>query len=241
MADEVEKNRTRAASLEKIAAWQIIARKLAHEIKNPLTPIQMMASQLKRRYKGDDESFLKLLTSAEKIISEEVRGLHNMVDRFSEFAKLPEPALRSIDLTAIIKHATELERAAFPEHTIRLDLPETALECLADDVLIRQVLVNLIKNAAEASLNPPSSIIVSAKKDGKDVLIQVEDNGPGIPTGIKEKIFEAYFTTKQSIGLTGMGLGLSVCQKIILDHKGQLTVDSEPGHTIFTIRIPTVS
>ncbi len=238
MADEVETNRARAASLEKIAAWQIIARKLAHEIKNPLTPIQMMASQLKRRYKGDDKSFSDLLTNAEQIITQEVHGLRRMVDSFSEFARLPEPDLKNIDLAQVLIHATELEKTAFPNHKITLELITPPLQCKADEVLLRQVIINLVKNAAEAALDPPSSISVVGRKTKTEVIVTVTDTGPGIPPEIQTKIFEAYFTTKTSSGSTGMGLGLAVCQKIVLDHNGRLDVQSKPGDTTFTIRIP---
>ena len=118
MAEEVEANRQRSLYLEKIASWQIIARKLAHEIKNPLTPIQMMVSQLKRRYKGGDADFGKLLEEAQHIITEEVAGLRRMVDNFSNFARLPQPEPRPTDLVTVCRHVVELQKNAFPQHTV---------------------------------------------------------------------------------------------------------------------------
>lgn len=238
MADEVEANRQRSLYLEKIASWQIIARKLAHEIKNPLTPIQMMVSQLKRRYKGEDKEFGKLLDDAQKIISEEVAGLRRMVDNFSNFARLPEPEPRPTDLIQMCRHVIELQKNAFPQHTLTFSSTMTKAIAVVDDDLLRQVLLNLIKNAAEAAGETPAAIHIGVEITKGYVSIAVHDTGPGIPADLKARIFEAYFTTKHTGPNPGMGLGLAVCQKIVLDHAGTMTVDSHPGNTTFTIRLP---
>ena len=238
MADEVEANRQRSLFLEKIASWQIIARKLAHEIKNPLTPIQMMVSQLKRRYKGEDKDFAKLLDNAQSIITEEVSGLRRMVDNFSNFARLPQPELRTIDLANVCRHVVELEKNVFPQHTIEFRGREAKAAATADDDLLRQVMINLIKNAGEACGETAARIAVGLDDGGADWLVTVTDNGPGIPDDLKDRIFEAYFTTKHTGPNPGMGLGLAVCQKIVMDHGGKMTVRSRPGETVFTIRIP---
>lgn len=242
MADEVETNRQRSLYLEKIASWQVIARKLAHEIKNPLTPIQMMVSQLKRRYKGDDPAFAQLLDDAQSIISEEIQSLRRMVDDFAQFARLPEPRLRNIDLIQLVRRVIELQKSAYPKHEITFQLaPRLTLEGASikvDDDLMRQVVVNLIKNAAEASEESPAKITVSLTAEAEDFIIDVRDDGPGIPSEYVGRIFEAYFTTKHTGPTPGMGLGLAVCQKIVMDHQGQLLVTSHPGDTVFTIRLP---
>lgn len=238
MADEVETNRQRSLYLEKIASWQIIARKLAHEIKNPLTPIQMMVSQLKRRYKGDDPAFAKLLDDAQHIITEEVSGLRRMVDNFSNFARLPEPQPRDTDLVQVCRHAMELQKAVCHQHEIGFETRLSRATALADDDLMRQVLINLIKNAAEACGDKPSKILVGLEEAGPDLVITVKDNGPGIPPELKDRIFEAYFTTKHTGPNPGMGLGLAVCQKIVIDHGGKMSVRSKPGETVFMIRLP---
>jgi signal transduction histidine kinase len=238
MADEVEANRQRSLFLEKIASWQIIARKLAHEIKNPLTPIQMMVSQLKRRYKGDDAEFGKLLEEAQTIITEEVAGLRRMVDTFSNFARLPQPEPRQADVVSLARHAVELEKARFPDHELTFHSDSPRAEAYIDEDLVRQVLINLIKNAGEACGDQPSKIAVKVGGTASEIAITVTDNGPGIPSELLERIFEAYFTTKHTGPAPGMGLGLAVCRKIIMDHGGRIAVKSKPGETMFTIRLP---
>lgn len=238
MANEVEANRQKSLYLEKIASWQIIARKLAHEIKNPLTPIQMMVSQLKRRYKGEDPDFSSLLEEAQQIITEEVTVLRRMVDNFSNFARLPQPELKPIDLNIVCRHATELQKVVYPHHTITFNSHCESAPAMADDDLLRQVLLNLIKNACEACGDTPSMITTGLIATSSDYLITVRDNGPGIPQEALGRVFEAYFTTKHTGPNPGMGLGLAVCQKIIMDHEGKLNVSSRPGETTFTIRLP---
>jgi signal transduction histidine kinase len=242
MADEVDANKKRSLYLEKIASWQVIARKLAHEIKNPLTPIQMMVSQLKRRYKGSDEAFAHLLDECQSIVSEEIQNLRRMVDDFAQFAKLPEPRLKSVDLIQLTRRSVELQKNALTTHQLSLHVHTTPGSEIwiakVDDDLLRQVLVNLIKNAAEASGEQSAHIEIHLKERSDEYLIEVKDDGPGIPQEHLGRIFEAYFTTKHTGPNPGMGLGLAVCQKIILDHKGQLLVSSRPGATIFTIKLP---
>lgn len=241
MADDVEENRRRSLYLEKVASWQTIARKLAHEIKNPLTPIQMMVSQLRRRYQGEDVQFQELLENAQTIISEEVAALRRMVDHFSEFARLPAPQKRFEDLKPTLQKACDLQTVAYPQHKISFETDEASLFYDFDPDLIRQVVLNLIKNAAEACGETPSEITLKLKQSVKHIDISVCDNGPGIPEDIEKNIFEAYFTTKHSGPTPGMGLGLAVCKKIIMDHDGELLLTSQPGKTVFTIRMPKMS
>ena len=238
MAGEVEANRNRLVYLEKVASWQIIARKLAHEIKNPLTPIQMMVSQLVRRYQGDDEDFKSLLEDAKNIISEEVMGLRRMVDNFSKFAQMPQPKLEPMDLVELVRRVAELEKAGFPDHNIIFKAGLEAAYAKVDPQLIRQVLINIIKNAAEAASDGDSEIIVYLEDHSKTYDIVVKDNGPGIPKENLPRIFEAYFTTKHSGPSPGMGLGLAVCQKVMLEHGGDLRVESEKNDTRFYMTLP---
>ncbi|MEZ4741412.1 MAG: ATP-binding protein [Bdellovibrionota bacterium] len=237
MAEDVEVNRQKTLYLEKIASWQVIARKLAHEIKNPLTPIQMMVSQLQRRYKGDDEEFSKLLNEAKCIISEEVAGLRRMVDNFSDFAQLPTPKFKETNLVDTVKHVADLQQAAFHQHQISAVYDLQTVIANVDEDLIRQVLINLTKNAAEAS-EIAIEIKLGVWEEGNQVVLKVMDTGPGIPDDIKKRIFEAYFTTKHTGPTPGMGLGLAICQKIILDHHGEISVESKPGKTAFSIFLP---
>lgn len=238
MAEEVESNRQRSLYLEKIASWQVIARKLAHEIKNPLTPIQMMVSQLNRRYRGDDPQFKKLLEDAQSIISEEVAGLRRMVDNFSNFARLPEPHPQPRDLVSLCRLTIELQKSAYTNFDWFFRCKSDKLIAMVDEDLLRQVLINLTKNAAEASLKQHSVIGIELEDGSHEAVIRVCDDGPGIPAEQQARIFEAYFTTKHTGPSPGMGLGLAICQKIVIDHHGQMTVRSRPGETVFTIRLP---
>ena len=238
MADDVEENRQKNIMLEKIASWQIIARKLAHEIKNPLTPIQMMVSQLKRRYKGDDDNFKQLLDDAVSIITEEVSGLRRMVDNFSNFARLPSPEPKPTELVTLCRHVIEMQKVAFDQHTLEFRGSADSAIAEVDENLIRQVLLNIIKNACEACGETPSKIRLELAEIGSNFLITVNDNGPGIPKEEQIRIFEAYFTTKHTGPSPGMGLGLAVCQKIIMDHGGKISVNSMPGDTTFSIKLP---
>jgi signal transduction histidine kinase len=239
MAQEVEENRRKSLFLEKLASWQTIARKIAHEIKNPLTPIQMMVSQLARRYSGDDPDFRKLLDSAQQVITEEVSGLRRMVDNFSQFARLPVPQMKQVEIVGILERLAVLESAAFPMHKVEFKADQKELMVMADEDLLRQVIINLVKNAAEACANTASNIQIQlVDLSNHDYQIVVQDDGPGIPEDVQTRIFEAYFTTKHTGPNPGMGLGLAVCQKIIIDHGGEIRVTSKPGLTRFILKMP---
>ena len=238
MARDIETTRQKTLYLEKVASWQVIARKLAHEIKNPLTPIQMMVSQLSRFYKGEDPKFKEILEKAQNIITEEVTSLRYMVDHFSNFARLPEPRQESTDLLPIISNTLELQSAAHPQHRFIFapDLKEAP--AYIDEKLVRQVLLNLTKNAAQACGQTPSEISIIVEEKSHFYFVFVNDNGPGIPEDIKSRIFEAYFTTKHTGPTPGMGLGLAICLKIVLDHGGEMSVESKPGLTSFKLSLP---
>ncbi len=238
MADEVAANRRRSLSLEKIASWQTMARKLAHEIKNPLTPIQMMVSQLKRSYRGEDPNFERLLADATTIITEEVQTLRRMVDHFSQFARLPDPQFSPADLIPVCQQVIEMQQTAFPQHVLSFNSPLASAPLSMDSQLIRQMLSNLVKNAAEASQDRSAQIALSLSLEAGIYRLDVSDDGPGILEADINRIFEAYFTSKHTGPQPGMGLGLAICQKIALEHKGDLTVISRPGATVFTILLP---
>jgi two-component system nitrogen regulation sensor histidine kinase NtrY len=239
MADEVELNRKRTLYLEKISSWQTMARKLAHEIKNPLTPIQMMISQLARKYQGEDPAFQKLLDEATTIIHEEVNALRRMVDSFSQFARLPDPTPEHGDLILLCRQTVELQRVAYPQHLIHFETELSTAPLLMDSQLLKQVLQNLIKNAAEANQARQAEIVVKlGRLSPKDYSLEVHDDGPGIRPEDLPRVFDAYFTTKHTGPEPGMGLGLAICKKIVMDHQGELTVSSQPGATVFRMVLP---
>ncbi len=238
MADELNENHLRTLGLEKLASWQTIARKMAHEIKNPLTPIQIMIGQLKRHYEGSDKDYTILLEKAHNVILEEVACLRRMVDDFSQFAQLPSPRFASRDAIHCAKQAISLAEGSYAPHTIVYEGPTEPIPAELDEQLLRLALHNLIKNAAEADPESASPIILRVHDTATTIVYEVEDHGPGIPPEMRESIFEAYVTTKHIGPTPGMGLGLAICQKIVLEHSGKIEIDIIPGRTIFRISIP---
>jgi signal transduction histidine kinase len=240
MADDLEANRQRATGLEKLASWQTIARKMAHEIKNPLTPIQIMIGQLKRNYDGHDPDYQILVEKAHGVILEEVASLRRMVDEFSQFAQLPSPRFEPKDATQTAKQTVALSAGAYAPHEILFEGSDQPVVAEFDDQLIKLTLHNLIKNAAEADIGNSNPIILRLKESKQHIIFEVEDHGPGIPESLKNSVFEAYVTTKHTGPSPGMGLGLAICQKVTLEHAGKISVLSKPGNTIFTIVLPRV-
>ena len=247
MAFEIEKGRKKTIDLEKISHWQTIAKKMAHEVKNPLTPIQLIFSNIKRNYKGDDKVFEKKLSDSYKMILNEVAGLRRLVDSFTEFSSLPIAKPERENLTCTLKEVVKKYKALEHPHEILLEnhTSDEDLWWIHDKGLISQVVSNLIKNSIEACGRSPSQILVELKKPSKDnVQINVVDNGPGIPDEIQKNVFEPHFSTKKSddpkniFEDSGMGLGLSVCQKVIYDHGGEITLKSAPFKTTFSIVLP---
>ena len=238
MADELATNRERSLVLEKLASWQTIARKMAHEIKNPLTPIQIMIAQLKRNYHGDDPKYKELVENSNRIILEEVATLRRMVDDFSEFARLPQATTTVGDFIATCKHAVALAGDTYAPHTVLFESAFEHKNVPHDDQLLRLVIHNLIKNAAESDPGKSSPITVKVRENATHAILEVIDNGPGVPEDLKERIFEAYVTTKHTGPSPGMGLGLAICQKVVLEHNGRLNLESKPGLTIFRITLP---
>jgi signal transduction histidine kinase len=235
MLDELEQTRRKISYLQRLGAWQEMARRIAHEIKNPLTPIQLAAQQLREKDPGGDPRFSKLLRDSVEIIEDEVEALRRMVTSFSQFAKLPEVALEPVPLSRIL---SEFERAyAHVDAEIEIELTED-VSVLADRQLLRQVLVNLVENAAlsaaEAGVDPAKIRVFGGRLDGRACLI-VEDNGPGIAAERRELVFEPYETTREH----GTGLGLAIVKKIVLDHGGEVSagVSDRLGGARFVVRL----
>lgn len=237
MLDELEHTRRRVAYLQRVGAWQEMARRIAHEIKNPLTPIQLAAQQLREKDPGTDPAFSKLLRESVEIVEDEVEALRRMVTSFSQFAKVPEVALEPVSLERIL---SEFERAyAHVDAELEIVLDED-LEVLGDRQLLKQVLVNLVENAAlsarEVGVAP--KIRVSGDRIGHLACLVVEDNGPGVALARRELVFEPYETTREH----GTGLGLAIVKKIVLDHGGEVSVGASErlGGARFEVRLRMV-
>ncbi len=226
MVREVRESRDRIVYLEKISGWQEVARRLAHEIKNPLTPIQLAFQELEARWKRapGDASFGPLLADAGEIVREEVGTLQRLVADFSAFARLPEAAPEPADLgdfvEEFVRTSPQLAEQASLE-IVRTGPCPTAV----DRALMRRVLTNLVSNAVEASRPEPARVHIGVARTRTRVLLTVADEGPGIDAELRERIFDPYFTTKQE----GTGLGLAIVKKIVLQHGGDIEAGSRPG------------
>jgi len=224
---------TELVSAQRKAAWADIARRIAHEIKNPLTPIQLAAERLRRKYlkeiKKDPETF-RICTDT---IIRHVEDIGRMVDEFSSFARMPTPVLKPEDLATIVEQAVFLERTAHPKIGFETRFAARPVPLRCDARLIGQALINIIKNAiesiegriAESGASPPGQIVVTVEADGP-VAVTIEDNGKGLPRQGREQLTEPYVTTRAK----GTGLGLAIVKKIMEDHRGQLMLsDRERG------------
>lgn len=227
---------TQQLSDQRRAAWSDIARRIAHEIKNPLTPIQLAAERLQRRFgdKVDDggDTFRKLTST----IVRQVGDLRRMVDEFSSFARMPKPIFRDENLNDIVRQAVFLHEVAQPDIEFRTLLPEPAAILHCDRRLLAQALTNILKNAVEAIHRVPGEgrqglIETRLDVDGDQMTVTVADNGVGLPDD-RDAIVEPYVTMREG----GTGLGLAIVKKVVEEHGGQLSYeDRANGGTVMTI------
>ncbi|HTP28188.1 MAG TPA: ATP-binding protein [Anaeromyxobacteraceae bacterium] len=227
MVREVRESRDRIVYLEKISGWQEVARRLAHEIKNPLTPIQLAFQQLEARYTASGERgtpFAKLLRDVGEIVREEIGTLQRLVEEFSGFAKLPEVKPEPGELGAFLDEfvRTSPQLSAQAEVTVARDGP---CPVHIDRALMRRVLTNLIANAIEASRPDRARLHLGVFLAHGHTELTVADEGPGIPEQLRERVFDPYFTTRHG----GTGLGLAIVKKIVLQHGGEITACERPG------------
>jgi nitrogen fixation/metabolism regulation signal transduction histidine kinase len=233
MVEELEQNQRRIIELEKMATWQQMARRLAHEIKNPLTPIQLMAQQIVDKYPGSDPEYREILQESYDIIEQEVDSLKTLVRAFSDFARLPDfqPAVH--DLTQVLVTIQKMYQQA----DIRLDIPDETIECTIDYDHLKRALINLVDNALAAQ-ESTGSVEISLARNEKGVQISITDYGVGIEEENLAKIFEPYFSTKKS----GVGLGLAIVKKIIEEHNGEIKVTSQlQKGTTFLIQLSVLN
>jgi two-component system nitrogen regulation sensor histidine kinase NtrY len=226
---------TNVIKAQRALAWQEVARRIAHEIKNPLTPIKLSTERMLKKWEQRDEDFAQVFERSTKTIIKEVDSLRNLVDEFSRFGKMPEITKSPTSLAGIIDEVVNLYRD-YKGFDIRVSIPAGTPLVDVDGEQFKRVLINLFENAFQAMKNG-GSITVSSDFDiaANRVYIDVADNGPGIKEEDKEKLFLPYFSTKDG----GRGLGLAIASKIIKEHMGYLRVrDNEPHGTVFTIEMP---
>ncbi len=237
MTRELRTTTEQLVATERVAAWQEVARRLAHEIKNPLTPIQMSLETLRAAKRTNNPRFGALFDESAGAVLEEVERLRRIVDEFSRFARLPRPELRPLDLSELASTVLALHQSPPPGITVVGEL-EPDLWAQADRDQLTQVLVNLVKNAEESLGEKGGRIRVRAHRRDGEHLLEVEDSGPGIRPEDRARLFEPYFTTKDG----GTGLGLAIAARICQEHGGRLEVGGEFGKgAVFTIVLPAGS
>jgi nitrogen fixation/metabolism regulation signal transduction histidine kinase len=264
MLREVERSRARIEYLQRIGAWQDMARRLAHEIKNPLTPIQLAVEETHRRYEGDDPRMKKLLDTTLEIVTEEVGTLRRLVSEFSEFARLPRAHLVEEDVEKLLSEVKPtLERLGLGTEPsdvalrltpsggtaipVRVTVDPTCApsagglvekRMAADRQMLRKAIDNLVRNAVQAirAAGRGHRVLVHATTlDDARIALDVDDDGPGVPADMRERIFDPYYTTRTE----GTGLGLAIVKKIVVEHGGTITCDASPmGGARFRIAVP---
>ncbi|MEZ4389609.1 MAG: ATP-binding protein [Polyangiales bacterium] len=254
MVDETRLTRERVEYLQRVAAWQEFARRLAHEIKNPLTPIQLAVQEVARKYSGDDERFQRTLDTAREVVEEEVATLRRLVTAFSDFARLPDVKPAPGDLAEFVRdmanaHALLDEAGGErPGVILHFDPGERAIPVALDRIMLKRAYENLVRNAVQALGAREGNVWVRAEVrrveltvgEGAAELVDqawlvVEDDGPGVPRERQSEVFVPYFTTKSE----GTGLGLAIVRKIALDHNGDVGCDDRPGGGArFTLTLP---
>ena len=249
MTKDLKSKKEELLHIQRVAAWKEVAQRMAHEIKNPLTPIQLSAERIKRKLDSPNKEKLEeiIRTGTETIIGQ-VRVLEHLVKEFSEFARMPSPVLINQNINPIIEESLNLFKDR-ENINFTLRLSKNLPEVFVDKRLFLGVINNLIKNAIEAitidrvenGKDISGLIKISTKHDKKflrkSVILLIEDNGPGLPEKLKEKIFEPYFSTKEA---HGTGIGLTIVQKTVYDHGGQIYVEnSDLGGCKFKIELPT--
>jgi two-component system nitrogen regulation sensor histidine kinase NtrY len=221
---------------QKVAAWREVARRLAHEIKNPLTPIQLSAERMRRHFAGRPPGDRELVDECAATIVGEVESLKGLVDEFSQFARMPSPRTVPTDIAALITDTLGLYDGIFADVTITKRFTAGLPLVRLDVEQVRRVIINLVDNAVEATERKGEIAVETALDEtNKVVRIVVADNGPGIPASEREKLFLPYYSTKRR----GSGLGLAIVRRIIAEHGGSIDVgDNTPHGTRFTIELP---
>jgi two-component system, NtrC family, nitrogen regulation sensor histidine kinase NtrY len=252
MVRDLRESRERIEYLQRVGGWQEFARRLAHEIKNPLTPIQLAIQEVHKSYPGADAGFAKRLNDARSIIEEEVATLRRLTAEFSTFAKLPEASLAQADLNDFLRDASrsfeaivearnqELRERDGSPIELRVELAERRLPVRIDNMMLKLCLDNLVRNAVEAmrTLEGPQRVLVKLAPLRDRALLSVHDSGPGVSPADRQRIFEPYFTTKGD----GTGLGLPIVKKVVLEHHGSVVCEEgELGGAVFRIELPLAS
>jgi two-component system nitrogen regulation sensor histidine kinase NtrY len=221
---------TDLVAAQRTSAWADVARRIAHEIKNPLTPIQLSAERLRRKYGAAISEDKAVFEQCTDTIVRQVEDIKRMVDEFSRFARMPKPVMAAEDVADTVRQVVFLMRVGHADLDIEVETPEGPLSAEFDRRLISQGLTNIIKNAAEAiAAVPPGEldrgrIKLQVKRDGGDIIVDVFDNGIGLPKDNRNRLLEPYVTTREK----GTGLGLAIVGRILEDHGGSIELNDLP-------------
>jgi two-component system nitrogen regulation sensor histidine kinase NtrY len=239
MARQLASQRDRLVQSERVAAWRELARRLAHELKNPLFPLQLTIENLQRARQQTPEQFDEVFAESTATLRTELENLKTVIARFSDFAKMPTPQLQSVNLNESVRSAVRLYDAQFtamgrPPITPELYLDENIPLIQADPDLLHRAFSNLVLNSLDAMPGGGTLTVRTGQKDGS-VRVEISDTGAGLAPEECERLFTPYYTTKRH----GTGLGLAVVQSIVSDHQGKISVESTPGSgATFRIELP---
>jgi len=239
MTSEVLAQKERLVQTERVAAWRELARRLAHELKNPLFPLQLTVENLIRAREQSPEMFEEIFRESSQTLLAELSNLKGIIGRFSEFSKMPQPQLQRVQVNEIVEAVARLFQAQFQAKGreaihCQMQLDPRLEPIAADPELLHRALSNLVLNAMDAMPKGGTLTLRTRRDDGK-VVIEVCDTGSGLTREECERIFTPYYTSKQH----GTGLGLAIVQSVVSDHGGRISVQSEPGKgTTFVIELP---
>jgi nitrogen fixation/metabolism regulation signal transduction histidine kinase len=239
MTEQLIEQRERAIQAERVAAWRELARRLAHELKNPLFPLQITVENLQRARERTPAEFDEVFRESTATLLAELANMKTIIGRFSDFAKMPAPQPEPVEVNAIVRGVVRLFEAQFtregqPPIEVVLELEEPAIRVEADPEQLSRALRNLVLNAADAMPRGGMLRIRTSRHDGL-ARIQVSDTGEGLAAEECERLFTPYYTTKRH----GTGLGLAIVQSVVSGHGGKIGVQSEPGRgATFTIDLP---
>ena len=237
MTEQLASQRERLLQSERVAAWRELARRLAHELKNPLFPLQLTVENLVKARGLSAEEFDEVFRESTQTLGMEIANLKTIIGRFSDFSKMPKPELERIDAKDIVSRVRSLyEMAANREDskiTFETDVADEPMPVMVDPELMHRALSNLVLNAMDA-MPDGGKLTVSAHAKGENVELRVADTGEGMTPEECERLFTPYYTTKQH----GTGLGLAIAQSVVADHAGRIAVESGRGAATFVITLP---
>jgi signal transduction histidine kinase len=239
--EELLTQREKVRYLEQMSSWQELAKVLAHEIKNPLTPIEVLVTSLGRAYQSKTpEEFQAQLGRTQTIVAEELQHLKQTVSRFSEFARLPQAQLVEANPAAVIERQLQAVAAVFATAQLQLDVQDCSPEARVrmDPSLLRHVLMNIVRNGVEANPGRSVHFKIRVTSTAGSVLLDLLNDGEPVRAEIIARIFDPYVSDKS--GKDNMGLGLAIVKKIILEHGGEIVYAEAAGHPRFTISLPLV-